>query len=149
MSTRTPVSTGPSAPAPLHAESTRHHRWLAHTLGALLGAAALVGCAVVPVGPAYGGAAYYDDGYVMATVAPPATYYEPVPVIPFVGAVWIGGFWDWSGGRHVWRPGHYEHPRPGFAYHQPGWHAGPNGQWMLHRGGWERGGWERGGPGRR
>lgn len=114
----------------------KSHTWLA--AGALAGAALLSGCAVVPATPVYG-TGYYDGEYIAGASAPPAPYVETIPVAPFVGAIWIGGFWDWVGGRHVWRPGHYEHPRPGFAYHQPGWHAGPDGRWMLHRGGWERG----------
>lgn len=105
----------------------------------LAAAATLSGCVVAPVGPrpVYGGAPYYDDS-VAVNVAPPAPYVETVPVAPFVGALWIGGFWDWSGGRHVWHPGHYERPRAGYAYRQPGWSHGPDGRWMLHRGGWER-----------
>lgn len=109
--------------------------WL---VAAAMGAAALSGCVVAPVGPAYGGGGYYDSNMVVANVPPPAPYVEAVPVAPFVGAVWIGGFWDWSGGRHVWHPGRYERPRPGFAYRQGGWSHGPDGRWMLHRGGWER-----------
>lgn len=109
--------------------------WL---VAAAMGAAALSGCVVAPVGPAYGGGGYYDSNMVVANVPPPAPYVETVPVAPFVGAVWIGGFWDWSGGRHVWHPGRYERPRPGFAYRQGGWSHGPDGRWMLHRGGWER-----------
>lgn len=110
-------------------------RWVA---AAVFGASALSACVMAPVRPAYGGSGYYDQGMITADVAPPAPYVEPIPVLPYAGAVWIGGFWDWSGGRHVWRPGHYEHPRAGFAYRQPGWSHGADGRWMLHRGGWER-----------
>jgi hypothetical protein len=105
---------------------------------ALLGATALGGCAVAPVGPVYT-SGYYDDGAVVANVAPPTPYMETIPVAPFAGAIWIGGFWDWSSGRHVWRPGHYERPRPGFSYRQPSWTHGSDGRWMLHRGGWDHG----------
>jgi hypothetical protein len=104
----------------------------------------LSACAVAPL-------PVYDDGYadaaVYTTVAPPAPYVEPVPVAPFAGAIWIDGFWDWSGGRHVWRPGHYEHPRPGFHYRSPAWSHGGDGRWMLQRGGWRPEG-GRPGPGR-
>lgn len=119
--------------APLTRRATGHSR--AALAALVLGVAALSGCAVVPAGPA---GAYYGDGeYIAGAGVPPAPYVEAIPVAPFVGAVWVGGFWDWSGGRHVWRPGHYEHPRPGFTYRQPGWHVAPGGRWMLHRGGWE------------
>ncbi|HUP09696.1 MAG TPA: hypothetical protein VMU47_21235 [Caldimonas sp.] len=70
-------------------------------------------------------------------VAPPPPYVEPVPVAPFAGAIWIGGYWNWSGGRHVWVPGHYEHPRPGYHWEEHHWenHAG---RWELHGGQWRR-----------
>jgi hypothetical protein len=152
MSTRTPWANDSSAVQNPQAGPTAAARRISQAsplsrtwaMGPLLGALALTGCVVAPVAPAYGTVGVYNDGYITATVAPPAAYYEPLPIAPFTGALWIGGYWDWSGGRHVWRPGHYEHPRPGFIYHPPGWHAGPHGQWMLHRGGWEHGG-----PGRR
>lgn len=78
---------------------------------------------------------YADDTVV--DVAPPAPYTEVVPVAPYVGAVWIDGYWGWSGGRHVWYGGHYEHGRPGYFYRQNGWsHDG--GRYHFHRGGWMR-----------
>ncbi|MPS55501.1 hypothetical protein E2I20_27920 [Alcaligenaceae bacterium SAGV3] len=95
-------------------------KWPGHAAAAVLGAALLGGCAVVP-------APGYDYGYgdvVTATVAPPVPYVEAVPVAPFTGAIWVGGYWDWVGSRHVWYPGHYEHPRPGMFYRQPGWTHG-------------------------
>ncbi|WP_296560953.1 hypothetical protein [Pigmentiphaga sp.] len=110
-------------------------KWPGHAAAAVLGAALLGGCAVVP-------APGYDYGYgdvVTATVAPPVPYVEAVPVAPFTGAIWVGGYWDWVGSRHVWYPGHYEHPRPGMFYRQPGWTHGSGGQWTLHRGGWMHG----------
>ncbi len=135
MQTRSQVHASPST---LQTVAGGHSHWRAWALGAVLGSAALTGCAVVPAEPIYGYNGYGD--VVSANVAPPAPYVETIPVAPFVGSVWIGGFWDWDGGRHVWRPGHYEHGRPGYAYRQPAWHQGPGGQWMLHRGGWEQGG---------
>ena len=123
--------------------------WRVLAIAALVSTAALTGCVVAPAGPGYGynngyNNSYgngYNNGYgdfVTANVAPPPAYVETMPVAPVVGSIWIGGFWDWDSGRHVWRPGHYERPRHGFTYRQPGWRAGPNGQWMLHRGGWEQ-----------
>ena len=110
-------------------------KWPGHAAAALLGAALLGGCAVVPA-PGYD---YEYGDVVTANVAPPVPYVEAVPVAPFVGAVWVGGYWDWAGGRHVWYPGHYEHPRTGWSYRQPGWTHGSGGQWTLHRGGWMHG----------
>ncbi len=81
--------------------------------------AALAACVVAPV-PPYGAPAapygYASDGEIVAAVAPPAPYVETVPAAPFVGAVWIGGYWGYHGGRHEWVPGRYEAPRPGYRY---------------------------------
>jgi hypothetical protein len=43
---------------------------------------------------------------------------------PFVGAVWVGGYWGWGAGRWEWRRGYWGRPpragaiwiRPGYAY---------------------------------
>ena len=58
--------------------------------------------------------------------------------MPFIGAIWIGGYWNWSGGRHVWTPGHYERPHPGYRWAPHRWEPGPRGGWYLRGGGWIR-----------
>ena len=78
-----------------------------------------------------------DDGGVVVDIAPPAPYVEVVPAIPFPGAVWIGGYWGWSSGRHHWVPGRWDRPRPGYAWRPYGW-APQGGRWHLHGGGWVR-----------
>lgn len=111
-------------------------------LAALGTAAMLSACAVVPE----------SSGLVYASGPPPAPYAETIPVAPFADAVWVGGFWDWDGGRHIWQTGHYEKRRSGFEFHQPAWGHAPDGGWHLDRGGWRtagepphmgRGGFER------
>ncbi|MBF5006272.1 YXWGXW repeat-containing protein [Diaphorobacter caeni] len=115
--------------------------WLA---GAALSAVTLTGCIVTPVGQPY-----YSDPYsnipdtqayapVYAPIAPPTPYVETIPVAPYAGAVWIGGFWNWSGGRHNWVPGRYERGRPGYHWQPQRWDRGPRGGWYSHRGGWRR-----------
>ncbi len=49
--------------------------------------------------------AYVVEGPVVR-VAPPPDRYEVVGVAPTPGYVWFGGYWEWVGGRHVWREGH-------------------------------------------
>ena len=82
---------------------------------AALCCATLSACVVKPIDRPYGGGYGCGDEPVVVDVAPPAPYYETVPVAPFVGAVWIGGYWGWNRGRHTWVPGRYEHPRPSYA----------------------------------
>jgi hypothetical protein len=102
-------------------------------------AATLTACVVAPapmVADPYG----YQGapGAVYAPVAPPAPYYEVQPALPFAGAIWIGGFWNWAGGRHVWVPGHYERPRPGYRWSPQRWERSPRGGWNLQGGIWVR-----------
>jgi hypothetical protein len=69
--------------------------------------------------------------------APPAPLVEVVPVAPFLGAVWVGGFWGWSGSRHVWSPGHYIRAVPGYRWTPHRWETS-NGRWALRGGFWVR-----------
>ncbi len=80
----------------------------------------LSGCIVAPP------PRYYADGPVM--VAPPAPQVEVVGAPPAPGYVWIGGYWNWVGGRHEWVGGHWEAGRPG-------WHWVPH-HWVAWRGGY-------------
>ena len=104
---------------------------------AMASSALLSACVVVP---AHRG--YYDGGYaaapvVVVDVPPPAPYVEVVPVMPYPGAVWIGGYWGWSGGRHQWVNGFYDRPRPGYRYEPHRWESS-GGRWHLRVGGWVR-----------
>jgi len=130
---------------------------------AAAGVLLLSGCVVAPSpyytdgSPAYGSPAYntgygtpaYSNGYdtaqsygyadsaVYAPVAPPAPYAEVQPAIPFAGAIWISGFWNWSGGRYSWVPGRYERPRAGYSWEPRRWTQSSRGGWQLG-GGWHR-----------
>ena len=102
------------------------------TLVVALAALSLSACVVAP----YPRAGYYPQaGEIVTDVPPPAPYVEVVPAIPFPGAVWIGGYWGWSGGRHSWMPGRWEHPRRGYTWSQPHWEQRGN-QWHQRGGGW-------------
>jgi WXXGXW repeat (2 copies) len=109
-------------------------RGLRAAAAAVLASAVLGACVVAPLG--------YYDGYgepiAYANVPPPAPYYEVQPALPFVGAIWISGFWGWGGGRHVWVPGRWEHPRAGYAWQPHRW-VPQGGRWALSGGGWVRG----------
>lgn len=81
---------------------------------------------------------YYDADEAVVDIAPPAPYVEVVPAIPFAGAVWIGGYWGWRGGRHAWVGGRWEQPRPGYGWRPHAW-VQQSGHWHLRGGGWVRG----------
>ena len=112
----------------------RHATFAASAIVALL----LSACVVAPY-PAR--TAVYDDGpsgpVAVADVAPPPMYVEPVGVAPFAGAIWIGGYWNWVGGRHVWVPGRWDRPRAGYRWEPHRW-ENRGGRWELHGGRWRR-----------
>lgn len=107
-------------------------------IAALCGAS-LSACVVAPVGHPYGYGYGYGAGgeVVVANVAPPAPYYEPIPPLPYAGAVWINGYWGWQGGHHAWVGGRYEPGRPGYAYEPHHWVQHDH-HWQLEGGQWAR-----------
>ena len=107
-------------------------------LAGALGAILLTGCVVAPapmVSDPYG---YPATTGVYAPMAPPAPYYEVQPALPYPGAIWINGYWNWTSNRHHWVPGRYERPRPGYRWQPHRWDRSPRGGWYLQGGGWVR-----------
>lgn len=100
----------------------------------------LSACVVAPYpqGPVVYPQTVVGEGEIVVGVPPPAPYFEVIPVVPFVGAVWISGYWGWSGGRHQWVPGRYAQPRPGHRWQPHRWDQGSRGNWHLRGGGWVR-----------
>ena len=82
-------------------------------------------------------AAAYASQEIIIDTAPPPVRVEVIPVLPYAGAFWIGGYWGWSGGRHEWVPGRRERSRPGYQWRPHAW-VQQGGQWRLHGGGWAR-----------
>ena len=106
-----------------------------------LGAAALAGCVVAPYPVRVGrGPVQPDPGHdgPVVMVEPPPPYHEVAASPPAVGYVWIGGYWNWVGGRHAWVRGYWAPPRPGWAWAPHRWaRRGPG--WRLEPGHWRRG----------
>ena len=51
--------------------------------------------------------------------APPPMLVEVPPPVPYMGAVWVGGYWVWQG-NWVWAHGHFmEPPRPDYLWVHP------------------------------
>jgi len=111
---------------------TARRRMLAVALGTML-AVMLAGCwGYVRVRPA--AVVVYD--------APPPVRVVAQPPAPYVGAVWVAGYWSWNGATWVWMDGRYEQPRVGYVFVQP--------RWVRHGRGWVHveGGWHPHGHGR-
>lgn len=94
----------------------------------LLGALATASIGVMPL-PSFAETGIYVD------IAPPAPRYEAVPAAR-PGYVWVPGFWDYSGHRHHWTKGHWEHERVGFTYAPSRW-VEEHGKYRLERGHWD------------
>jgi YXWGXW repeat-containing protein len=101
-----------------------------HRLVAAAGlAAAIAGCAA--------GVAY-EDSYGYATVAPPAYVQVDVQgVAPYPDAIWIDGYWNWSGNRWLWRRGYWGHARAGYSWVPHRWYRDGRG-WRMSAGHWVR-----------
>jgi WXXGXW repeat (2 copies) len=119
-----------------------------HTVAAaMLATAALSACVIAPPQPrpvVYNTYPVYTQpapapapDTVIVDVAPPPMQVEVVPVAPFVGAVWVGGYWGWNAGRHYWTPGHYVRPVPGHRFVPHRWDRA-GGRWAFRGGFWVR-----------
>ena len=106
----------------------RHFRWSKFgSAAALVVALSLGGCVVEPM-------RVHFVGDVVAT-APPAAVVETYGVAPAPGYFWMGGYWNWVGGRHEWVGGHWAEPRAGFRWEPHAW-VRVNGGWRLREGHW-------------
>lgn len=90
-------------------------------------------CMVVPVDRAGYPVASSDE----VLLAPPPPQYEVVGLAPAPGLIWIGGYWGWTGGRHLWTPGRWTAPRPGYLWSPHRWQRGARG-WRESPGHWRR-----------
>jgi hypothetical protein len=97
----------------------------------------------------------FHEGHWNAAAAAPNVVYEP-PTAPDVvvehappppridvrppqpkGAVWIPGYWQWTGHRHVWVSGRWSAPKTGMRWQPDHWERQGN-RYHLVRGHWAR-----------
>ncbi len=95
----------------------------------LLAAISLSACVVYPARGRYAAG--------VVAVAPPPPQVEVVGAPPTPGYLWIGGYWNWVGGRHVWVNGYWAAPRPGFYWVPNAW-VHVHGGWRMRAGYWAR-----------
>lgn len=74
-------------------------------------------------------------------IAPPPPRFERTPRAR-PGYVWVPGYWNLRGDRHVWVRGTWLRARQGYVYDAPRW-VERNGRWMLQQGAWQRPGRDR------
>ena len=79
-------------------------------------------------------AVYEPQSTVVVVTPPPAPrYVVRRPPLPFAGALWVRGYWNWTSGRYVWRTGHYIRPRAGYVFVAPRWER-RSGRYVFVRG---------------
>jgi hypothetical protein len=76
-------------------------------------------------------------GEVVVSAPPPPAIDEVRPPQPFEGAIWIPGFWHYSGGHHLWVAGRWSARPAGYGWAPPGWDRREDGRWEHHEGHWE------------
>ncbi len=69
-------------------------------------------------------------------IAPPAPIEEVRPPLPFPDAIWIPGYWDWNGVRHVWVAGRWSARPPGYGWEDYRWKHRRDGKWEHKHGHW-------------
>jgi hypothetical protein len=91
---------------------------------------ALSACVVAPTpGGLYVGPAI--------AAAPPPAQVEYYGAPPVAGYFWVGGYWNWVGGRYLWVGGHWQAPRAGYRWEERHWVRGRDG-WHMNGGRWVR-----------
>lgn len=101
--------------------------------GALAALSSSTGC-VVEAGSAFATPA---GGVVVVSGPPPTPMVEARPGPPDTQAVWIAGYWHWSGMQYAWIPGHWERAAPGARWHAPRYTI-RDGTYYYEPGGWSR-----------
>ena len=94
-------------------------RCLAAGMGSVLVAGTvMMACQKVTPTPRTGPHTAVDEPQEVRTAPPEPVRVEVLSEPPSADAVWIDGYWHWSGRRWVWRPGVWTHAPPG-AYYAP------------------------------
>lgn len=66
---------------------------------------------------------------------PPAPVAEVRTAAPSPDAVWIEGYWHWTGLQYTWIPGHWESPPVGTLWQAPRYST-TNGVYLYEPGAW-------------
>ncbi|WP_394825320.1 hypothetical protein [Pendulispora albinea] len=67
---------------------------------------------------------------------PPLPLQEERPAPPGATAVWVNGYWHWTGAQYTWIPGHWENAPPGQSWYAPRYSAS-EGAFFYQPGGWK------------
>jgi WXXGXW repeat (2 copies) len=76
-------------------------------------------------------------GGVAVSGPPPQPMPEARPQPPDAQAVWVAGYWHWSGMQYTWIPGHWEKAPPGASWRAPRYSI-REGTYFYEPGSWSR-----------
>ncbi len=62
-----------------------------------------------------------EPSWVIVQTARPPVRFEVRRPVPYAGAIWVSGYWWWSGVSYVWIRGHYVRPIRGHRFVAPRW----------------------------
>lgn len=72
---------------------------------------------------------------VVVSGPPPAPVHEERPAAPSPQAIWVAGYWHWTGMQYAWIPGHWEAPPSGAVWAAPKVTT-QDGRYIYESGGW-------------
>lgn len=75
---------------------------------------------------------------VVVSGPPPAPVREDRPAAPGPQAVWVSGYWHWTGIQYAWIPGHWDAAPPGATWTAPVYTV-RDGKYIYESGGWKPG----------
>jgi hypothetical protein len=75
---------------------------------------------------------------VIVSGPPPAAVREDPPPAPNPQALWVAGYWHWTGTMYAWIPGHWEAPPAGAVWNAPRVTTLQDGRYVYESGGWQR-----------
>ena len=104
---------------------------LAFPAGLAFASAGLLGACVIEAG-----AASLPTGVAVAG-PPPQPMQEAHSPPPGGPAVWVAGYWHWTGMQYTWIPGHWDRP-PAGAMWRPPRYVVREGTYFYEPGGWWR-----------
>lgn len=94
---------------------------------AWMAAALAIGCVIEPGSAPPNG--------VVVSGPPPEPMQETRPVASGARAMWIPGYWHWTGMQYAWIPGHWEVAAPGARWRPPRYQL-RDGTYYYVPGGW-------------
>jgi hypothetical protein len=97
---------------------------------ALLASCVLLPACVIEAGPE-------PPPGVAVSAPPPAPMQDPRPPPPSPQAIWVAGYWHWTGMQYTWIPGHWENAPPGARWRAPRYSL-RDGTYFYEPGGWTR-----------